>query len=101
MISRILECRVSAVTVRSNKGCDSVLTAFYVKNTDIPYIKNRTVILEYRMEPESSPILSFLAENEVTALCYGPDDSPVICGGLVYFNRSGFLFDDKIITDRR
>ncbi|KAE9548312.1 hypothetical protein FO519_008479 [Halicephalobus sp. NKZ332] len=77
------ESRVSAVTVRSNKGCDSVLTAFYVKTSDISYIRNRTVILEFHMEPESLPSFAFLAENEVCALCYGPDDSPIVCAGLI------------------
>ena len=86
IIYLITECRVSAVTVRSNKGCDFVLTSFYIRNTDISSIKNRSVILEYHMEPESSPNLAFLAENEVTALCYGPNDSSVICAGLVDLN---------------
>uniref|UniRef100_A0AC34QBE2 WD repeat-containing protein 60 n=1 Tax=Panagrolaimus sp. JU765 TaxID=591449 RepID=A0AC34QBE2_9BILA len=78
-----IDARVSAVTVRNSQGYDAVLTAFYVKQSSIPELSNRSVIVEFRLEQDHVPSTGLIADNEVTAISYGPEDSPIICAGLI------------------
>lgn len=80
---RFLEYKVSAVTVRSLQGFDTVLAAYYIKSSEITHLRNKAVIVEYKMEPETTPYIALYADNEITAISYGPEDSTVVCGGLV------------------
>uniref|UniRef100_A0A7E4VGK5 WD_REPEATS_REGION domain-containing protein n=1 Tax=Panagrellus redivivus TaxID=6233 RepID=A0A7E4VGK5_PANRE len=78
------ENKVTAITVREDTVAqDRIVVSYYIEAFSNSFFINKSVILEYSLVPDTIPFFCFVADSQVTAVAYGPDNSKILCAGLM------------------